>query len=73
MLKQPTAGNDLGYVIDDIHRAPVMSSMRGNCSWCCVIFSTNILKRAPAWRHYGGAANLATMVIAPFWFSYSSF
>ena len=60
---------------DDIHRALNARRVKHAQELFMVLrhFLTNILKRAPAWRHNGGAANLATMVIAPFWFSYSSF
>jgi len=60
---------------DDIHRALNADRVKHAQELFMVLrhFLTNILKRAPAWRHNGGAANLATMVIAPFWFSYSSF
>jgi hypothetical protein len=57
---------------DDIHRALNAGRVKQELFMVLRHFLTNILKRAPAWRHNGAAANLATMVMAV-WFSYSSF
>ena len=67
LLKQPHGGETIRtMIIDDIHKALdwAVSGMRRNCSWRCVISSTSILRRAPAWSHNGAAANPARTAIA---------